>query len=94
VVLYFTVSRLSLRPAQSPIKWVLGAYSWAVKRPGREDDHSPPSCAEIKKFGPVSLFPMRLHGVTLNYMNTGTRLGVSLPIPIPAGASRSLIDTV
>jgi hypothetical protein len=33
---------------QPPIQWVPGALSLAVKRPGREADHSPPSSAETK----------------------------------------------
>jgi hypothetical protein len=32
-----------------PIRWVPGALSLGVKRPGREADHSPPTRAEIKK---------------------------------------------
>lgn len=31
-----------------PIKWVVGAFSLPVKRPGREADHPPPSSAEVK----------------------------------------------
>jgi hypothetical protein len=34
---------------QPPIQWVPGALSSAVKRPGREADHSPPTSVEIKK---------------------------------------------
>jgi hypothetical protein len=33
----------------TPIQWVLGAVSRAVKWPGREADHAPPSSAEVKK---------------------------------------------
>jgi hypothetical protein len=31
------------------VKWVPGALSLGVKRPGREADHSPPSSAEVKE---------------------------------------------
>jgi hypothetical protein len=31
-----------------PIQWVPGAIFLGVKWPGREDDHSPPSSAEVK----------------------------------------------
>jgi hypothetical protein len=36
-------------PTQPPIKWVPGALSPGVKRPGREADHSPQVSAEAKK---------------------------------------------
>jgi hypothetical protein len=42
-------SRMALRSTQPPIQRVLGALSPGVKRPGREDDHSPPTDAEVKK---------------------------------------------
>jgi hypothetical protein len=41
---------MALRPTQPPIQWVLGALSLGVKLPGREDDHSPPSSAEVKEW--------------------------------------------
>jgi hypothetical protein len=34
--------------AQPPIQWVPGTLSPEIKLPGREADHSPPSCAEVK----------------------------------------------
>jgi hypothetical protein len=34
---------------QPPIQWVSGAVSPAVKRPGREANHSPLASAEVKK---------------------------------------------
>jgi hypothetical protein len=44
---------MSSRPAvgstQPPIRWVPGAISSGVKRPGHEADHSHPTSAEIKK---------------------------------------------
>jgi hypothetical protein len=44
-----TASRTALGPIQPPIKWVSGAVSLEVKRPGREADHSSPSSAEVKE---------------------------------------------
>jgi hypothetical protein len=41
--------RTALGPTQPPIRWVLGALSLWVKRPGREADHSSPSSAEVKE---------------------------------------------
>jgi hypothetical protein len=41
-------SRTALGPTQ-PIQWIPGALSLGVKRPGREDNHSPPSSAEVKE---------------------------------------------
>jgi hypothetical protein len=34
---------------QPPVQWVPGTLSLGVKRPGREADHSPPSCTEFKE---------------------------------------------
>jgi hypothetical protein len=50
-------SRTALMPTQPPIQWVPGALSLAVKRPGREADHSPPSSAEIKEWVELYLHP-------------------------------------
>jgi hypothetical protein len=36
-------------PTQPPIQWWPGTLSLAVKRPGREADHSPPTSAEVKE---------------------------------------------
>jgi hypothetical protein len=49
-ILFTTASITALGPTQSPIKWVPGALSLGVKRPGREADHSPPSSAEVKEW--------------------------------------------
>jgi hypothetical protein len=52
---------------QPPIQWVPGALSLGVKRPGREADHSPPSCAEVKKAWSYTFTtPTRLYGVGLS----------------------------
>jgi hypothetical protein len=37
-----------LGPTQAPIRWVLGALTPEVERPGREADHSPPTGVEVK----------------------------------------------
>jgi hypothetical protein len=41
----------ALGSIQPPIQWVPGPLSPAVKRPGREADHSPPSSVEVKNGG-------------------------------------------
>jgi hypothetical protein len=48
-LLFSTSSTLDLGPTQPPIQWVPGALSPAVRRPGREADHSPAASAEVKK---------------------------------------------
>jgi hypothetical protein len=42
-----TASRPALEPTQPPIQWVPRTLSLGVRLPGREDDHSPPSSAEV-----------------------------------------------
>jgi hypothetical protein len=67
IFLFTTVSRTALGPTQPPIKWVPGALSLGVKRPGREADHSLPSSAEVKNaWSYTSTPPIRLHGVVLS----------------------------
>jgi hypothetical protein len=46
--LFSTASRLVLEPTHSSIQWVLGALFLGVTQPGREDDRSPPSGAEVR----------------------------------------------
>jgi hypothetical protein len=49
-----TVSTPALGPTQPLIRWILGAFSLEIKRPGFKADHSPPSSAEVKRpFRPV-----------------------------------------
>jgi hypothetical protein len=73
-------SKSALRPTQLPIQWVRGALSPGVKWPGRKSDHSPPTSAEVKKTRvytsttPYVFIPIRLHGVVLDQLNTGTSL--------------------
>jgi hypothetical protein len=45
--LYSVAQRQVLGPTQLPIQCVPGALSPVVNWPGREVDHSPPSCAEV-----------------------------------------------
>jgi hypothetical protein len=53
------------RPASYP--WVLGAICLAVKRPGREADHSLPLSAEVNNaWSYTSTSPICLHGVVLS----------------------------
>jgi hypothetical protein len=53
-------------PIQPPIQWVPGAFSLGLRQPGREDDHSPPSGAEVKECVELYLHsPILLHGVVL-----------------------------
>jgi hypothetical protein len=45
---------------------VPGVLSPGLKRPEREDDHSPAASAEVKK--------MWIHGIMINYLSTWTNL--------------------
>jgi hypothetical protein len=44
----FLLSKQVLGPTQLPRQWVPGAVSVGVKQPGREDDSSPATSAEVK----------------------------------------------
>jgi hypothetical protein len=48
--LFATALRPVLGPIQPPIQrvWAVELFSWGVKRPGRETDHSPSSGAKVK----------------------------------------------
>jgi hypothetical protein len=46
--LFTTASRTALGPTQPTNQWLPGALSLAVKRPGREAHHSPPSSTDVK----------------------------------------------
>jgi hypothetical protein len=47
--LFTTASRTALGPTKPPIQCVPGALALAVKRPGREANHSPQSSSEVKE---------------------------------------------
>jgi hypothetical protein len=49
IFLFITVSRTALGPIHPPIQWIPGALLLGVKQSGREADHSPPSCVEVKE---------------------------------------------
>jgi hypothetical protein len=57
-------------PSQPPIQWVPGALSLGIKRPGREDDHSPPSSAEVKEYGFIAWCSAKAHGQLYLYLYT------------------------
>jgi hypothetical protein len=70
-LLFSTSSRRAQGSTQPPNKWVPGAVSLGAKWQGREADHSPPTSVQVKK---IWISSMRLHGVVLNYLSTGTAL--------------------
>jgi hypothetical protein len=47
--IFSTSSRPALGPTQPLIKWVPGALSPGLNRPGSEADHSPSTSAEVRK---------------------------------------------
>jgi hypothetical protein len=57
----YTICMEKFRPAVGPIQpliqWVPGALSPELKSLGHEDDHSPPSSAEVKNGGVVHQLP-------------------------------------
>jgi hypothetical protein len=64
--LFAAASRPALGPTQPPIRRVPGALTPAVKRPGREVEHSPPSSAEVKNAWSYTSTPKKRHGVMFN----------------------------
>jgi hypothetical protein len=46
--LFVTASTQDMGPTQLPIQLVQRDHSLGINVPGREDNHSPPSCAEVK----------------------------------------------
>jgi hypothetical protein len=67
IFLLSTASRPALGPTLPPIQGVPAALSPMEKRPGREDDHSPPSNVEVKNsWSYNSNDPIRLHGVVIS----------------------------
>jgi hypothetical protein len=75
--LFSTSSRPALGFIQPPIQWVPGDLSPGEKRPEREADHSPPISAEVKKVDLYIHSFIRLHGIVLNWLSTGTALPFS-----------------
>jgi hypothetical protein len=63
-ILFSTESRPTLGPTQPLIQWVLGALYPAVKRPGREADHSH-LVPRSRKMELHLHYPVLLHGVML-----------------------------
>jgi hypothetical protein len=62
-------------PTQPPIQWVPVVISLGVKRSGYEADHLPPAIAGVKKTWIYTFTPLiRLHGVVLNWLSSGTAL--------------------
>jgi hypothetical protein len=53
--LFSITSRLALGPTQPSTQWVPGSVSLGLKRQRREADRSPPSSAEVKNGGAISL---------------------------------------
>jgi hypothetical protein len=48
IFIFSATYRTALGPIQPPVQWVAEALAQGAKRMGREDDHSPPSSAEVK----------------------------------------------
>jgi hypothetical protein len=73
--LFSTASRPALGSTQPHIQRVPGVLSPALKRSGREADHSPPFSADVKNvWSNTSTLPVRLHGVVLSYaVDTSSR---------------------
>jgi hypothetical protein len=74
---YFSISsRPALGSIQPPSQWITRAISSGVKRPGREDDNSPPSRAEVKKTWFYASYTslIQLQGVVLNELSKGVIL--------------------
>jgi hypothetical protein len=63
IFLFSIASRPVLRPTQPPIKWVPGAISLGVKRPGCEADHSPISLVEVELYlhSPICFYEIVLN---------------------------------
>jgi hypothetical protein len=78
IFLFTTASRTALGPTQPPIKWVAGALSLGVKRPGREANYSLHLVPRSKNEWSYTFTPpIRLHGVVLRW-STGTTLPLYL----------------
>jgi hypothetical protein len=68
-------SRQALRPTHSPTLRLLGFSFAGVKQQGFDADHSPPTSAKVKKTWPYTIHSsIRLHGIVLSELSTGTTL--------------------
>jgi hypothetical protein len=72
--LFVTASRMSLGPTHPPAPWIPEALTSAVKRPGREAGHSPPSSAEVKECVELYLHFPNISSWRGIYLSTGTTL--------------------
>jgi hypothetical protein len=59
---------------QPPIQWVLGAISLGVKRQEREADHSPPSCAEVKRVEGLKMVKNNICKVSVLWVTEETKV--------------------
>jgi hypothetical protein len=68
--------RIPVGPEVYPTFYLMdtGGSFPGVKRPWPEFDYSPPISVEVRKYGSIHSFPIRLHGEMLNYLSTGTTL--------------------
>jgi hypothetical protein len=57
IFLFSASSRPTLGSILPPMQCVPGAISLGVERPGREDDHSPPSSVKVKNGGAILPLP-------------------------------------
>jgi hypothetical protein len=58
IIIFSTMSRPALGPAQPAVQCVPVAISLRLHRPGREADHSHLSSVEVKNGGAVPLLPL------------------------------------
>jgi hypothetical protein len=73
--IFSTSPRPALGPTQPPILWIAEDLSPGLKRPGRELILHLQLVPRSRKCGSIYIHsPIRLHGVVLNYLNTGTTL--------------------
>jgi hypothetical protein len=72
IFLFSTSSRRVLGPTQPPIQWVPG-----VTRQERGAYHTPPSSTAVKNGEAILPLPIRLHGIVLNELSTGTTLPIT-----------------
>jgi hypothetical protein len=68
----------ALGHTQPPIQWVPRALSLRVKWPGCEADHSPQKMPRSRLMDLYIHCPIRLHGVVLRQLGTGTTLKLKL----------------